>query len=162
MPAPIINGLITLISQELSTVCWDGEVPRYDTAGNAINPQAGAISPKVWPVVKVYMKEPGFTREWTTEDPYTDTGTILIQIWGTTRLQIETLMDSLETLLAQASKWNSVVLGGHPANPYSIISLLLTSWYSGQEEGVRTASGELLYRGDMNYQTMTHGIVSTE
>lgn len=160
MPAPIINGLITYITQQLNVTCWDGEIPRQDVQGNTVNPDSNT-SPSDWPLVKVYMKEGGFTRTWTTEDPYDDIGQILIQVWGTSRVQSETLMDSIETLLAQASNWAQVPLGGPNDNPYYIISMLLTTWYSGQEEGVRTSKSELLYRCDMNYDVMIHGAVPT-
>jgi hypothetical protein len=160
MPAPIINGLITLMTAQLDITVYDGEVPRYTTSGEPINPDS-VTDPSSWPVVRLEMKEPGFSREWTTEDPYTDTGTITIQVWGISRLQVETLLDTIEAFWAQAGNWKQVDLGGPDTNPYYIIQMLLSSWYSGQEEGVRTSKSELLYRGDLMYEVMIHGAVST-
>src|SRR5436309_1910085 len=129
MPAPIITGLITFISQQTGVVCWDGEVPRYDVQGNPINPSQTVSTPPEWPVYKVYMKEGGFTREYTFEDPYSDEGEILIQIWGTTRQQLEDpatgAMNVIEALLNQATNWPLIPLGGPQSNPYYVISCLL-------------------------------------
>lgn len=169
MPASIVNGIITYLTQQLNTTCWDGEIPRQDVSGNPIFPNAPVTSPIDWPVVKVYMQEGGFSREWTFEDPYTDKGEILIQVWGTSRQQLEGsltnpetgLLNQIEALFAQASNWPQIPLGGPSANPYYVIHMLLTRWYSGQEEGQRTADSSLLYRGDLHYEVMIHGAIST-
>ena len=161
MPAPIIDGLITFIAQQLNISVWDGEVPRYDVNGNPINPTS-IVAPKDWPVVRVTMPESGFSRTWTTEDPYTDEGDVTIQVWATGRSAAETQMNSIEALLAQAINWSQIPLtGGSSDNPYYVIQLLLKSWTSVQLEGERTASGELLYRCDLNYSCMIHGAIST-
>jgi hypothetical protein len=156
MPADIVGGMITYVTQQLGVTVWDGELPRYDTTGNPINQNAGLPD---WPVIKIYMKEGGFTREWTTEDPYTDAGEILLQVWSTTRASVQTLLNSLEGLLAQASKWPFLVTGGPMDNPYYVISCLLQRWYVGQEEGVRTSGSELLYRGELHYEVLIHGAI---
>ncbi len=160
MPAPVISGLITFISSQLNVTVFDGEVPRYDTAGTALTPETVTV-PSDWPIVKVYMEEGGFTRTWTTEDAYDDRGEIFIQVWGTSRLSAETTMNGLEALLAQATNWTLILLGGPVANPYYVIHMLLARWYSGQEEGVRTGLSQLLYRCDMHYDAMIHGAIST-
>jgi hypothetical protein len=163
VPAPVVKALGDFLAAQLNVSVWDGEIPRYDTSGNPINPDS-TVLPADWPVVKVNYKEPGFTREWTFEDPYTDTGTVMIQLWGTSRTQVETLMDGVEALLAQASNWvagGPIALGGPDSNPNYIIHLLLERWWCGQEEGVRTDKSELLYRADMSYEMMIHGVVST-
>lgn len=160
MPAPIINGLITFLNAQLNVTVWDGEVPRYDTAGNAINPSV-VTTPADWPVVKLFMQEGGFDRTWTTEDPYSDEGEILIQVWGVSRASVETLMNRIEALLAQASSWSQIQLGGPTINPFYVIQMLLLKWYSGQEEGLRSSLSELLYRGDLHYSVMIHGAIST-
>ncbi len=160
MPARIIKGLITYITAQTGFTCWDGEVPRYSTQDVAINPEA-LTTPVTWPIVKVFMNEGGFGREWTFEDPYSDEGQILIQVWGTSRDSVEDVLDALELLLASATNWKAIPLGGDVTNPNYVISMLLLSWYSGQEEGTRTATGELLYRGDLHYQCRIHGAVPT-
>jgi hypothetical protein len=85
----------------------------------------------------------------------------MIQVWGTIRAQVEGVMNIIEEILAQAGNWEQIELGGDKSNPSYIISMLLTSWYCGQEEEKRTAQSSLLYRGDMNYDIRIHGAVST-
>jgi hypothetical protein len=170
VPAPVVAGLGNFISSQLNVVYWEGEVPRTDVAGRPINPDA-ATSPSDWPVVKVFMREPGLRRTWTTEDPYDDAGEMLVQVWGVRRDQLEDppvspqpgtgLLNRIEALLAQASNWPQIALGGPPGNPYYVVSCLLRIWYCGQEEGVRTSKSELLYRGDLVYDVIIHGAVST-
>ena len=158
MPAPIIGAMIQFISSNTGMTCWDGEIPRYSTAQQAINPD---LAPAFeFPVFKVFMKEDGFLRNWTFFDPYDDEGEILIQIWGVTRTQTETQGTNIETLLAAATNWEEINLGSGPGQPY-VISCLLNRWYSGQEEGERTAQSQLLYRYDMHYDLRLHGSVST-
>ena len=167
MPASVVYGFQQFITANLPNVlCYDGEIPRYTTAGVAINP---GQSPPAWPVVKVYTPEPGFSREDTTEDPYTDTGEVAIIVYGTTRQQLEGtinnpetgLINQLEALFAQASLWGSILQGGDSTNPYYVIRLILERWWTGQEEGVRTADSALLYRGELHYTTWIHGAIST-
>lgn len=160
MPAPIVGALGQYISDSLAVTVWDGEIPRYTatTPAQPINPSSNAV---VWPIVKVYMSESGFTREWTTEDPYCDSGEIIIKIWGISRLQAETSMNGIEALLAQAHNWEQVELGGPQDNENYIISMLLKRYYSGQEEEIRSAQSQLLYRCDMYYNVEVHGAIST-
>jgi hypothetical protein len=160
MPAPIIDGLITYLSVTTGANVWDGEVQRTSPSGLPVNPETLTV-PSVWPAIKVFMPEGGFNREWTTEDPYTDTGEILIQIWDTARVGSEALMNTIETLFAQAAVWAQIPLGGDPQNPYYIIQMLLLNWYSGQEEGVRTGLSQFLYRCDLRYEVMIHGAIVT-
>ncbi len=162
MPAPVIKGLIDYISQELDVVCWDGEIPRYSTTGTPINPDA-VTSPTTWPVVKVYMQEGGFVRTWNMgSDPYSDDGEILIQVWGTGRQQVQTMIDRIETLMVQATNWGNVILAGDHSNPQYLIQFLLTRWYIGQEEGERTARSEFLYRGELYWDCMIHGAIPSQ
>lgn len=167
MPAQIINGLITFLGQQaLGASVWDGEVPRYNTDGTPINP--GQAAPG-WPAVKLYMKEGGFHRDTTTEDPNYDLGEVLVQVWATSRQQLEGtpanpllgLFNRIEALFAQASLWPQIPLGGPLANPHYVVEMYLTDWYSGQEEGARTANSEFLYRGDLHYQVGIHYTLST-
>lgn len=158
MPAHIIDGVITFLATELEDMAvWDGEVPRYSTDQTPIAPSS--TNNLVWPVVKVYMREGGFRRNPTTEDPYDDEGDLLVQVWGITRQQEEAVLDSIEAIFAQASNWPLISLGGPADNPYYVISMLLTSWYSGQEEEARTGMSQLLYRGELHYETRIHGAI---
>jgi hypothetical protein len=169
MPSPVIGGLISFLTQQLNVICWDGEVPRFDTGGQPINPDQLTTNPPSWPVIKLYMQEGGFERTWTTEDPYCDSGEILIRIWGTTRVQVENLMNQIEALFAQATNWQQINLGNQQSvNPPYVIQMLLRRWYSGQEEEQRLAQtingviiSALCYRGDMYYFTELHGAIST-
>ncbi len=160
MPAPVINGIINFLVQKLDINIWEGEIPRYDQNGQPIFPGT-TTNPANWPIVKLTMPESGFQREWTFLDPYDDKGTILIQIWGTTRASVEALMNSIEAQLAQATNWAQIQLGGPAANPYYVISLLLENWYCVQEEGVRTNLSTYLYRGEMKYTADIHGAIPT-
>lgn len=160
MPVDIVNGLISYIAPLQLASVWDGEVPRYDATGNAINPES-TVSPSVWPAIKLRMDEPGFQRTWTTEDPYDDAGNIEIRIWGTTRASVMTILNSLEAKFASYTNWRAVNLGGPPSNPYYIIQMLLTRWTCIQEEEIRTGLSHLLYRGELDYYTQVHGAVST-
>lgn len=182
MPAPIVKAFGDFIANNLNVVVWDGEIPRYDTAGNPISPEATQVGVPNWPVIKVYMKEPGFERELTFEDPYSERGEVLIEMYATNRNQLETppsgansnqtdtpsgLLDRIERLLAQASNWGqngplSQLLGGPPTNPFYVIDCALGTWWCGQEEGIRTARSERLYRADMHYVVAVHGAVATK
>lgn len=161
MPAPIINGLITFVAAQLHAEVWDGEVPRTDPQGNPISPSAPVNSPSTWPVIKLYMKDAGFHRSWNQDDPFTDEGSILIQVWGTTRASSEALMNRIEALFALETNWALIELGGDVSNPNYVIQMLLTDWCSVQEEQLRTEQSQLLYRADMHYNCMVHGIIQT-
>ena len=169
MPAPIIDGLITFLSAQVDANIWDGEVPRYSPAGNPINPESTITGPSDWPVIKLWMKEDGFERNWNFIDPYDDLGEILIQVWTTSHNALEDptsgLLNIIEALLAQSGNWALIDLGngggGTSGNPYYVVSVILKRWYSGMEEGKRTAKSEYIYRGDMHYQVRIHGAIPT-
>jgi len=161
MPAPVITGFVNFLTSQIPNITvWDGEIPRYDTSGNPLNPEAVTIPP-IWPAIKLIMVEPGFQRTWTTEDPYDDRGEILIQVYATSRASLDPVMNQIEALLAQASNWSLINLGGPLVNPFYVIQALLIRWWSGQEEGVRTGKSQLLYRGELHYDVMIHGVIST-
>lgn len=164
MPAPITGALCLFLGQELECSTWDGEVPRTDKAGNPINPNTTSV-PSSWPVVKIWMLEPGFKRvDWYVgTDPYKDEGQVLIQMWATSKTQCQALMDDIEALLASESNWPEIDLGGNPNNPsYVVYCILGQYWLGNEQEGQRrTADSQLLYRGDMTYNLMLHGAVST-
>jgi len=164
MPAPIISGLINFLTANLSVVAWDGEVARYDPNNNPINPNTNVI-PTVWPSIRVTMSDEGFEREWTTEDAYTDTGEILIQLWTINRADMETALTNVETLCAQATLWETIQLSGDQRNPQYVIQMLLQKWTAvaewGPEGQERSAQSELLYRGDLHYYIQIHGAIPT-
>ena len=170
MPAPIIGGIGSFIQQQLNVTWWDGEVPRYDVNGVAINPDATGTNPPDWPVVQVDMPESGFDRNPTFEDPYDDEGTINITIYGITRLQTETTMCNIEELFYRASNWPLMSLpltspnSQNANNPYYVIKMLLRSWYSINDKYVRLMSNNspsaLCYRAGLAYDVDIHGAIS--
>lgn len=157
MPAHIIGGLITALSSAIEAEVWDGEVPRYDTDQRPINPSSTVTQPTNWPVVKLFMREPGFHRDVATESPFADVGDVVVQVWGTTRTSVEDLLDVIEAYFNVNTNWFTIDLGGDPQNPYQIFKMNVSRWYSGQEEGVRTQMGLLLYRGELSYEVWIHG-----
>lgn len=168
MPAHVIEGLINFLgsNQELNASVWDGEVPRYDANGKPINPDS-SVTPSNWPVVKLYMEEAGFNRNWNMADPYDDIGPITIKIWGTTRASVDALLDQIEAIFASESNWGQINISpsqpstGSPGNPYYVIKMMLKSWTNVQEEEQRTADSFLLYRGELHYECEVHGAIST-
>lgn len=157
MPAPIINGLAGYLEAQLVGITvWDGEVPRSDPNGIPALVDQG-------PVFRVVILEPGFERRHDSfESPYGDIGTMLAQVWATTRAVAEAQMNLIEALLANSSNWPNIELTGGPViNPYSVYDLELTRWWSGQEEGVRTQTSQLIYRADLYYQCGIHGAIIT-
>lgn len=164
MPAPIVGALCLFIGEELSVSVWDGEIPRTDNSGNPINPDSTVV-PSNWPVVKLWMVEPGFDRDWNVgTDPYSDAGQVLVQMWATSKVQTQALMDSIESLLASEANWRAASdnLGGPAENPSYFIKIMLKRFWLGDEKGQRTSKSELLYRGDMLYDIFVHGAVSTQ
>jgi len=156
MPAPILGSLITYITDQIDVSVWDGEIPRQSTDGVAINQAGGNL---IWPAIRAIMQEPGFERTYTTEDAYGDDGDVTIQIWAVQRSQVQTTMNTLETLLAPAATWAAIsqTLGGPPTNPYYIIQMELMNWVIVAEEEKRLNFSDLLYRGDMRYNIQIHG-----
>lgn len=167
MPVPVVDGFAAFLGTQLEVTIWDGEVPHYDPSGNPVVPSETDTAN--WPVVKVTMSEGGFARNWTFEDPYDDHGEVIINCWGTTRAQLETpvsgtpigILNRIETLLAQASNWPLIQLGGDRTNPAYVIFCLLTRWYCGQMEGIRLQGSQLLYHGILWYDVDIHGAIST-
>lgn len=157
----VVGGLIAYTQTQLDVFCTDGEIARYDLQNRPINPESTATNPTIWPAIRIVMVEPGLNRTWTFEDPYDDKGQILAQVVGISRAQVKTTMDSLEALYASISNWAAIDDGGDPSNPAYTISMLLATWWLGQEEGVRLQKGQLLYRGDMYYSVDIHGAVAT-
>jgi hypothetical protein len=172
VPAPVVAGLIGYLQAQLGVQCFDGEIQRYDLQGRPINPVAGqTTTPRSWPAVAVKMTEAGFQRNPTFEDPYDDQGELLVECWGTRRDQLETppvldptdyaIMDRVEQLLSAASNWPNIILGGPSSNPYYVVGCLLLRWSSVQQENIRTAQGQMLYKGELWWQVDVHGAVPT-
>lgn len=165
MPAPVTQMLMQFMEAQIDIVAWEGpEVPRYNTDGSAINPQATTADPATWPVVTCTIEPPGFRRKWTFPDPYDDEGTVKISVYGTTKLSVQTTMDDIEALWASVTNWQNVTFTppGDTSNPYYLIQMLLDTWWLGQEEGVRLSRSLLCFRGDLIYNPChIHGAIST-
>ena len=88
MAAGIIDAICTYVAANyndgIGVTVWDGEIHRYDPQGRTVSPDSSA-GVSDWPVIKFSMRESGFTRSWTFEDPYYDQGEIVCQIWHNTR-----------------------------------------------------------------------------
>lgn len=167
MAAGIITALCTYVASNYDdgrgVTVWDGEVHRYDPQGQTVGPESSGGSSD-WPVIKFSMKESGFTRNWTFEDPYYDDGEIVCQIWHTTRSGAEHAMDNIERLLSTITAWTAIgelIPSPYVENAHYIIQLLLKRWTSYQMEGVRTQKSELLYTCEMRYNCMIHGAIPT-
>jgi len=162
MPAPIVGALEQFIGSQLGITVWDGEVPRYDPAGNAVNPESITV-PSDWPVFAISMTEGGFSRNNTTESAYDDQGPILMRAWATTREEANDVSDRLESLFADLTNWLKILTPaaapspGGPSRPYYVISILLTGWTVVQEKNFRLQNGQLLYRADQTYSVNIHG-----
>jgi hypothetical protein len=156
MPAPIIGGMIQFLNTKLAVTVWDGEVPRLAANGKPVAPD----NPANWPAIKLFMPDSGFDRHNTTEDPYDDEGEVLVQCWGTSRVQAESVMNQVEALLVLENNWALIQLGGPSFNPFVIVQIILRNWCSVQEpQGQRTAASVFLYRCDMHYKVTIHGDV---
>lgn len=152
MPAPIIDGLVTFIQDQLEISVWDGEVPRQDVAGDQI------VLPATKPIFKVAMTENGLTRDWTIEDSYTDDGPMTVYLWATTRAMVEQWLTTLEGLLAQSTNWPEILT----ESPYYVYGLIIDNWTCIQLEGLRAKGGQLIYEGRLSFSIGIHGAVSTK
>ncbi len=167
MPAPItaglVNYLVPLLANAMGTSSYsvyDEETPRWDANGNAIAPSSTTGS---WPMVGLSMEEPGFRRTHTIgHNSLHDDGVILVQIWATTKPEVQDMMDLIEGFFeAQVSVYTDVDMGGPPNDPNYVISMLLDTWWIGLDKNNRTSVSQLLYRGDMRWETKVHGNVAT-
>lgn len=135
----IVGGLISLIQDELGVESYDGEIPRRDENDVDLDEDA-------FPVYRVEMVESGFNSEPSFEDGIGEAGPVLVQIYGSSREQIWEPFLALASLLYNSTKWPLIDLG----DPQMYVSKMLrTTWWCGQEKGVRTRNGGLLYRGDI-------------
>jgi hypothetical protein len=143
--------------------CWDGEIPRYDASQNPINPEAGSKSPTIWPVVQVKMTDAGLNRNLTFVDSYDDYGTILTQVWGTTRGQVMGALNLLEGLLCPSSNWPQIQLpGSYVGNPFKVLAILYKNWTCVLMDDVRLAKSQYCYRGEITWEIRVHGATNTQ
>lgn len=160
MPAPVTAGLMQFMIDELEIVPWDGEVPRYDTLGNPINPQA-VNDPPTWPVVTCEMGGK-MRRTETFENAYNDRGPILIAVYGVTKASVYDQLNAIEALWGVYENWANVVMGGGLAgNPFYVIQMNVGEWSVVQQKDVRLARSELCFIGELNYDCNVHGALST-
>lgn len=166
MPAPILGAIGKYFSDNLSIQVWPEEIPRYDVSGNAINPQAGSVSPQVWPATQLVI-EGKLLRTNTFEDAYSETGTVKVLVWGTTRAQVDDAMRTIEVAMVAASNWayqgspiglNFAAIG-FPNN--WLYDLEVGQWTSQQRENERLASSLLCWLAEMDLTVGLHGALST-
>ena len=162
MISPVIGGLIAYLAPQIASAMgtasfsiWDGEVPRYDTAGNAIGPQNVSGS---WPAIALEMDEPGLSRTHTIgNNAVKDEGYVSVNVWATTREQTEEVMGYVEAALeAQINVTADVDLNGPSTDPNFVIELSLETWWSGQDKYSRTANSQFLYRDTMRFAIRVH------
>lgn len=158
MAARLITGVINRLLEEFADIpglqVWDGEVPRQNTDGTAVTVPQGF--PTQFPVVRVAITEAGVSREWQFENTYCDMGdTLNVILWDVTREQVEDYLDRVEALFAK--NWGEIDVG----SGYDVFHLLLLRWWSGQEEGVRVRTGQLLYRAELQYEFKINGAIQT-
>jgi hypothetical protein len=167
MPAPIIRGLINYLSPLLATELgvgtfsvWDGEVPRFDAAGNAVGPQSTTGS---WPAVDVRLMEPGMGRSHTMANSVKDVGRVLVRQWATTREACEDLQDLIEDAFEkQVSVYTEIDdVGGPASNPNYVFELTLKTYGCWPDSDHRTATSQLLYRGEMVFECKVHSSAPT-
>lgn len=151
MPAPVISGFVDFIQKNLNIDVWEGEVPRVDEAGTTV------VLIDNTPIFRVTMEESGFAVDPNFENTRTDDGIINIEIWTTARQDTEGYLEVLDTLFSNSSNWPAIQMGAN----FTVYSLLLERWYSGQEEDIRTRDNDLLYRGDLRYQVGINGAYQT-
>lgn len=166
MPAPVINGLVTYISDQLNVTVWDGEVPRQGTDGTDITPETPQDT-GLWPAINVVMPEAGLDRELTFEDAWIDSGDLSVVCWATTREDLEGttsnggngLLTRIEALLNIDKNVANIPLGLAPnGDAYYVAKMNFKNWTCYQEQEVRTNLSQLLYHGRITYEIGVHGM----
>lgn len=167
MPAPILAGLVNFLQPILQETysgieVWTGEIPRFNSSQQPITISGN------FPAFRVVMPESGMDRDdWTTEDPYGDSGPIYFECWATELSAIVNppdsgILDIVEAQLCNTSNWRTIPLPGGPIeNPYEVEKCLFQNWWYGQIEGVRTQDGSLIYGGRIICSVFVHGAIST-
>lgn len=161
MPAPVTAGLIAFMIDQLEINPWEGEVPRYDIAGNAINPEQTVTDPSDWPVVTC-EHEGDMSRLETFSDAYNDRGSILISVYGVTKEEVQNQLNSIETLWGKFESWQDVPMpGGVSGNPFYVLQMNVLRWTIQQQKDVRLAASQLCWVGMLHYDCNIHGALST-
>jgi hypothetical protein len=164
MLSPVLGALGKFFVQELAIQVWPEEIPRWDTSGNPINPQATGVSPTIWPVVQIVM-ESRVTRDNTFEDSYSEEPPLTVTAFGTTREQVDGIMGDIEASLVYAPNWayQGSVIGlifqamGYPQ--FWLYDLEVGSWQSQQMRDTRLAGSQLCWQADMTLKCGVHGSV---
>jgi hypothetical protein len=160
--APVVLGLTNFITSNITNLTvWDGEIPYQNTTQGVQTPLE---PPPQWPAFRFKMPEEGMQREWKMADAYDDFGIILMEIYATTRQQLENqdpaapgLINQIEALFASGSGWANIPLG----TGFFVFHMTLERWTSVQMEFVRTQQGSYLYEGKLWYRMGLHGAIST-
>lgn len=139
---------------------WDGEIPRYDDFGRPINPDSVVTLPSNWPAIRGTMNKRGFDVAHTFEDTMVSSGEVTIEIWGFTRVSVETAQLAMFVLLENQTNWTQMSFGSGPNPPQAILGIS-KNWYSGSEENVRLAEGQLSYMASITYDVRIGGGTST-
>lgn len=155
MPAPIVKGLVTFLEGQLNPVrVWDSEVPREDEDGNAISPQS--TTPGLWPALVVDMSPAGFQRDWTFEGLYAEEGDVCVYVFGTTRLQVETVLGQLDTLFSNEGNWGAVGLA--LGTGWGCWKMLVDRWTCVLQENTRLQQSTYCYAGELWCKMGINGI----
>jgi hypothetical protein len=150
MLAPIVTTFNKYIGDALDIPVWEGEIPRVGTDSVEID------LPSEKPVIRVLLEESGLERDWRMDDSYGDEGPLRVEVYGTTRQQVEACLGQIEELLAK--DWNAIPF----TSRFFCYRCMLHNWTCVQEEGMRTKStSDLVFRGRMTYDVGIHGEVPT-
>jgi hypothetical protein len=166
---PIVGAMIGWLQSEsvLSSWVFDGEVPRYDPNGNPINPASTITPMSNWPAIRLWELEPGFKYDFNLQDSYTAEGQILIEVFTVGRAACEPLMGTIFAALELEDNWYQITLQMQAIagsdNDFSFEKAMLVQDWCGQDKfpANRSPTGEIMYRGDMYYDVMIHGIIDT-
>lgn len=135
---------------------WDGEVPRFTSQAKVIQLSSEQC------IFKVTMEESGFTRERTTEDPFSDQGPITVYLWSNLRVTTENTLQTLDKLFSETKNWSKIQLATGPSdNPYYVVDMELVKWYCLQLEGLRDRNANFIYEAALHYQVTVHGAIAT-
>lgn len=163
---PPILGALGKFLIDNGVQVWPEEIPRTDTAGNAINPQAGSVTPTIWPATQLVLRDKSL-RDNTFEDSYSENPPVVVQVWGTSREEVDPMMSKIEGLLAQAQNWFEALspIGiiftqmGFPQ--FWLYDLEIHGWTSQQRENERLAGSLFCWLAEMDLTIGLHGVVET-
>lgn len=164
MPAPVLGAIGNFIQDVVGIQNWPEEIPRYDTDGVAINPQA-AVSPQTWPVVQVLLVG-NSQRDNTFEDSYGELPPVVIRVWGTSREQVDPTMQAIESALLVDANWayqNSLIGQQFASMNYPnhwLYDMEIQGWTSQQRENERLAGSLLCWMAEMQLTVGLHGQIA--